>query len=55
MNWGALLGVASVVGSVDWKVYMPLYLGAVCWTIVSDTAYARQVRCSFFHYAIIGF
>ncbi|KAG2073843.1 4-hydroxybenzoate polyprenyl transferase [Suillus decipiens] len=43
-NWGALLGAASVVGAVDWSVYIPLYMGAICWTIVYDTAYARQDR-----------
>jgi 4-hydroxybenzoate polyprenyltransferase len=51
-NWGALLGAASVVGAVDWHVYIPLYLGAACWTIVYDTSYARQVRISYFFRAL---
>ncbi|KAG0704618.1 4-hydroxybenzoate polyprenyl transferase [Suillus ampliporus] len=41
-NWGVLLGAASVAGAVDWKVYIPLYVGAACWIFQSDTAYARQ-------------
>ncbi|KAG1747843.1 4-hydroxybenzoate polyprenyl transferase [Suillus paluster] len=43
-SWGALLGTASVAGAVDWHVYMPLYMGGVCWTIVYDTSYACQDR-----------
>ncbi|KAG1752698.1 4-hydroxybenzoate polyprenyl transferase [Suillus paluster] len=43
-NWGALLGAASIAGAVDWKVYIPLYVGAACWTIEYDTSYARQDR-----------
>ncbi|KAG2033541.1 4-hydroxybenzoate polyprenyl transferase [Suillus americanus] len=43
-NWGVLLGAASVVGTIDWHVYIPLHLGAACWTIVYDTSYARQDR-----------
>ncbi|KAG1747854.1 UbiA prenyltransferase family-domain-containing protein [Suillus paluster] len=41
-NWGALLGAAAVAGAVEWKVYIPLYVGAACWTIEYDTSYARQ-------------
>ncbi|KAG0704615.1 4-hydroxybenzoate polyprenyl transferase [Suillus ampliporus] len=43
-SWGSLLGTASVAGAVDWHVYIPLYLGGICWTIVYDTSYARQDR-----------
>jgi len=44
VNWGVLVGAASVVGAVDWHVYLPLYMGAICWTMVYETAYARQDR-----------
>ncbi|KAG1747861.1 UbiA prenyltransferase family [Suillus paluster] len=43
-NWGALLGASAVAGAVDWRVYIPLYIGGACWTIEYDTAYARQDR-----------
>ncbi|KAG1816462.1 4-hydroxybenzoate polyprenyl transferase [Suillus subaureus] len=43
-SWGSFLGTASVAGTVDWHIYIPLYMGSVCWTIVYDTCYARQDR-----------
>ncbi|KAG2141918.1 4-hydroxybenzoate polyprenyl transferase [Suillus clintonianus] len=43
-SWGSLLGTASVAGTVDWHIYIPLYMGGLCWTIVYDTCYARQDR-----------
>lgn len=43
-SWGSLLGTASVAGTVDWHIYIPLYMGGICWTIVYDTCYARQDR-----------
>lgn len=43
-SWGSFLGTASVAGTVDWHIYIPLYMGGVCWTIVYDTCYARQDR-----------
>lgn len=43
-SWGSFLGTASVAGAVDWYIYIPLYMGGVCWTIVYDTCYARQDR-----------
>jgi 4-hydroxybenzoate polyprenyltransferase len=42
-NWGALLGSSAVLGSCDWAVALPLYIGSVAWTIVYDTIYAHQV------------
>jgi 4-hydroxybenzoate polyprenyltransferase len=43
-NWGALLGGAAVLpgGAVAWAWALPLYGGAVCWTLVYDTLYAHQ-------------
>ncbi|KAG2072468.1 4-hydroxybenzoate polyprenyl transferase [Suillus decipiens] len=41
-SWGSFLGTASVAGAVDWHIYIPLYMGGICWTIVYDTCYARQ-------------
>lgn len=43
-SWGSFLGTASVSGTVDWHIYIPLYMGGVCWTIVYDTCYAHQDR-----------
>ncbi|KAG1738473.1 4-hydroxybenzoate polyprenyl transferase [Suillus lakei] len=43
-SWGSFLGTASVAGTVDWHIYIPLYMGGICWTIVYDTCYARQDR-----------
>lgn len=40
-NWGALVGWASVKGSLDWAP-VALYLGSVAWTIGYDTIYAHQ-------------
>ena len=42
-NWGALLGWSALVGSMDWYVTLPLYLGGVFWTLTYDTIYALQV------------
>ncbi|XP_037794591.1 4-hydroxybenzoate polyprenyltransferase, mitochondrial-like [Penaeus monodon] len=50
-NWGALLGWASVRGSCDWAVCLPLYAAGVAWTLIYDTIYAHQDRCDD---AIIG-
>ena len=41
-NWGALVGWASVHGSIDWAVIGPLYCGGIAWTLVYDTLYAHQ-------------
>ena len=41
-NWGALIGWASVHGSVDWPSVLPLYGGGVLWTLLYDTIYAHQ-------------
>ncbi|KAK3930028.1 4-hydroxybenzoate polyprenyltransferase, mitochondrial [Frankliniella fusca] len=41
-NWGALLGWASLYGSMDLSVCLPLYLAGTCWTIFYDTIYAHQ-------------
>lgn len=42
-NWGALLGWCANYGHVTWSSCLPLYLSAVCWTIIYDTIYAHQV------------
>jgi 4-hydroxybenzoate polyprenyltransferase len=41
-NWGALIGWASVHGSIDWTVIGPLYVSGIAWTLVYDTIYAHQ-------------
>jgi 4-hydroxybenzoate polyprenyltransferase len=43
-NWGALLGAASIAGAIDWRVYIPLYMGAGCWTVEYDTLCALTDR-----------
>ncbi|XP_047494246.1 4-hydroxybenzoate polyprenyltransferase, mitochondrial-like [Penaeus chinensis] len=50
-NWGALLGWASVRGTCDWAVCLPLYAAGVAWTLIYDTVYAHQDKCDD---AIIG-
>ncbi|XP_063616025.1 4-hydroxybenzoate polyprenyltransferase, mitochondrial-like [Penaeus indicus] len=50
-NWGALLGWASVRGTCDWAVCLPLYAAGVAWTLIYDTIYAHQDKCDD---AIIG-
>jgi len=42
-NWGALIGWAAVLGSLD-AAALVLYAGAVAWTIGYDTIYAHQDR-----------
>lgn len=43
-NWGIFVGYAAVLGRVDLAVCVPIYLGAVVWTILYDTIYAYQDR-----------
>nr|AGU68177.1 4-hydroxybenzoate octaprenyltransferase [Herpetomonas muscarum] len=43
-NWGIFVGYAAVLGRVDLAVCLPVYLGAVVWTILYDTIYAYQDR-----------
>lgn len=40
-NWGALLGWVAIRGEIETPALL-LYAGAVLWTIVYDTIYARQ-------------
>jgi 4-hydroxybenzoate polyprenyltransferase len=40
-NWGALVGYASVTGTLSWASVL-LYFGGVSWTLVYDTIYAMQ-------------
>ncbi len=40
-NWGALVGWASVTGSLGWPALL-LYLGGIFWTLGYDTIYAHQ-------------
>ncbi|XP_068627224.1 4-hydroxybenzoate polyprenyltransferase, mitochondrial [Battus philenor] len=41
-NWGALLGYSAIQGSIEPLVCLPLYTGALAWTVVYDTIYAHQ-------------
>uniref|UniRef100_A0ACD5VMV8 Uncharacterized protein n=1 Tax=Avena sativa TaxID=4498 RepID=A0ACD5VMV8_AVESA len=41
-NWGALLGWATIKGSLDPAVILPLYTAAIWCTLVYDTIYAHQ-------------
>ncbi|KAK7196365.1 prenyltransferase [Novymonas esmeraldas] len=43
-NWGIFVGYAAVLGRVDLTVCLPIYCGAVVWTILYDTIYAYQDR-----------
>ncbi len=40
-NWGALVGYASLTGTLSWAT-VALYAGGVAWTMVYDTIYAMQ-------------
>ena len=40
-NWGALVGWASVLGTIEWPAVL-LYLGGISWTMAYDTIYAHQ-------------
>jgi 4-hydroxybenzoate polyprenyltransferase len=40
-NWGALVGFATVTGTLSWSTAC-LYAGGVAWTLVYDTIYAMQ-------------
>ena len=40
-NWGALVGYATVTGTLSWAT-LALYAGGVAWTLVYDTIYAMQ-------------
>jgi 4-hydroxybenzoate polyprenyltransferase len=40
-KWGALVGWASVFGSLDWPALV-LYAGSILWTLGYDTIYAHQ-------------
>ncbi|XP_045541322.1 4-hydroxybenzoate polyprenyltransferase, mitochondrial [Papilio machaon] len=41
-NWGALLGYSAIQGGLDPLICLPLYTGALAWTVVYDTIYAHQ-------------
>ncbi|XP_039255464.2 4-hydroxybenzoate polyprenyltransferase, mitochondrial-like [Styela clava] len=41
-NMGAIMGYAAVVGSINWSIVGPLYLGCFFWTMYYDTIYALQ-------------
>jgi len=40
-NWGALLGWAAVLGTIEWPALV-LYIAGISWTIGYDTIYAHQ-------------
>lgn len=41
-NWGFLMGYSAIHGTLD-PICAPMYIAAICWTIVYDTIYAHQV------------
>lgn len=41
-NFGVFMGYAAITNSVSMTVCLPLYIGAILWTIVYDTIYAYQ-------------
>ncbi|KAF3341219.1 4-hydroxybenzoate polyprenyltransferase [Carex littledalei] len=42
-NWGALLGWAAVNGNLnDFRIFLPVLIAGICWTLVYDTIYAHQ-------------
>lgn len=45
INWGVPMGYAAVKGSVgidDLPMFLPIYIGSICWTLLYDTVYAHQ-------------
>jgi 4-hydroxybenzoate polyprenyltransferase len=44
INWGAFMGWSATTGTVGLPATLPLYLSAVCWTLVYDTIYAHMDR-----------
>ncbi|RVE45225.1 hypothetical protein evm_010115 [Chilo suppressalis] len=41
-NWGALLGYSAIQGAIDPAICVPMYIGALAWTVFYDTIYAHQ-------------
>ncbi|KAM3955271.1 ubiquinone biosynthesis protein COQ2, mitochondrial [Aphomia sociella] len=41
-NWGALLGYTALQGTLVPEICLPVYFGALAWTVVYDTIYAHQ-------------
>ncbi|TKR68011.1 hypothetical protein L596_024064 [Steinernema carpocapsae] len=41
-NWGAILGYSAIANSLPLSTVLPLYAGALSWTLVYDTIYAHQ-------------
>uniref|UniRef100_A0A1I7Z866 4-hydroxybenzoate polyprenyltransferase, mitochondrial n=1 Tax=Steinernema glaseri TaxID=37863 RepID=A0A1I7Z866_9BILA len=41
-NWGALLGYSAIANTLPLSTVLPLYAGALSWTLVYDTIYAHQ-------------
>ncbi|KAK0417980.1 hypothetical protein QR680_013309 [Steinernema hermaphroditum] len=41
-NWGAILGYSAVANNLPLSTVLPLYAGALSWTLVYDTIYAHQ-------------
>ncbi|CAG9790443.1 unnamed protein product [Diatraea saccharalis] len=41
-NWGALLGYSAIQGNINPAICLPMYIGALAWTVVYDTIYAHQ-------------
>ncbi|GAA0175627.1 4-hydroxybenzoate geranyltransferase [Lithospermum erythrorhizon] len=42
ISWGALLGPASLQGTIVPKIAYPLYISSFFWTLIYDTIYAHQ-------------
>ena len=41
-NWGIFMGYAAMASKIDYQICLPLYMGAILWTVVYDTIYAFQ-------------
>ena len=41
-NMGVFMGYAAVRSTLNLKILLPLYMGAILWTVVYDTIYAFQ-------------
>ncbi|CAK5276425.1 unnamed protein product [Mycena citricolor] len=39
---GVFMGWADMVGTINWHVLVPVYIGACCWTLTYETVYQHQ-------------
>jgi len=55
-NWGATLGWAAVMGNLtDIRIFIPVHIAGIFWTMLYDTIYAHQVYICLFQFLISYF